>query len=58
MTLALVMAAIVLLGAGLGVAHNAQAAKPQKMTFPVTPQEGDTYATAKGSWKFDGTRWQ
>lgn len=39
-------------------ARSELAAKPQQMTFPVTPSEGDRYASSNGSWVFTVKGWE
>jgi hypothetical protein len=64
MTFAIVAGVIVLLGIVLGVKHQqkaeaAESLKPApQMTFPVTPSEGDRYASSNGSWVFTVKGWE
>jgi hypothetical protein len=39
-------------------ARSELASKPQQMTFPVTPSEGDRYASSNGSWVFTVKGWE
>jgi hypothetical protein len=64
MTAAIIAAVVIIVAVLAGLMSRkrdaivqAKSAKPQKMTFPVTPSDGDKYARGEAAWVYGDKGW-